>query len=98
MTAVPAGEPLYVPPVRGVDADEEAPFALQATSLERTRAAIALALTGLLIATVLLAFFWLDGSSWKNAKELLQIVVPVEVSLLGSALGFYFGSQTQSPG
>ena|SRR5258705_7786631 len=31
--------------------------------------------------------------NWTNMKELLQILLPAETALLGSAVGFYFGSQ-----
>jgi len=92
-----AAESLYVPPVPGSGLSDDPPYGVEGVTLERTRAVIALALTALLILTVLLAFFWLNGPSWQNAKELLQTVVPVEVGLLGSAIGFYFGSQVQAP-
>jgi cation transporter-like permease len=29
---------------------------------------------------------------WAEVKELLQVILPAETGLLGSALGFYFGS------
>lgn len=30
---------------------------------------------------------------WSTMKELLQIVLPAETGVLGSAVGFYFGSK-----
>ncbi|SRR5258708_6229469 len=33
------------------------------------------------------------GPSWANTKELIQLLLPAETALLGSAVGFYFGSQ-----
>ena len=36
------------------------------------------------------------GSAWTNAKELMQLVLPAETALMGSAIGFYFGSQKSS--
>ncbi len=33
------------------------------------------------------------GAHWTNAKELLQLLLPAETALLGSAVGFYFGAK-----
>ena len=33
------------------------------------------------------------NSSWASAKELIQLLLPAETALMGSAIGFYFGSQ-----
>jgi hypothetical protein len=32
---------------------------------------------------------------WEETKEMLQILLPAVTGLLGSALGFYFGSQSK---
>jgi hypothetical protein len=32
---------------------------------------------------------------WEETKEMLQILLPAVTGLLGSALGFYFGTQTK---
>ncbi len=37
------------------------------------------------------------GSDWTNEKDLLQLLLPAETALLGSAVGFYFGSQVNRP-
>jgi hypothetical protein len=34
-----------------------------------------------------------DADSWGRAKELLQMVVPVETLLLGGVVGYYYGSR-----
>jgi hypothetical protein len=33
-----------------------------------------------------------DAEHWNRVKELLQIILPVLTTLLGSSLGFYFGA------
>ena len=33
------------------------------------------------------------GSDWEDAKELIQIILPTVSALLGSVVGFYFGSK-----
>ena len=33
-----------------------------------------------------------------HLKQILQILLPAETALLGSAMGFYYGSQSKSPG
>lgn len=34
-----------------------------------------------------------DQDHWKRVSDLLQIILPVLTTLLGSALGFYFGAK-----
>ena len=36
-----------------------------------------------------------DNTAWANAKEFLQIMLPAETALIGSVVGFYFGSQSR---
>jgi hypothetical protein len=43
------------------------------------------------IFSFLVIFF---GANWVSAKELIQLLLPAETALLGSALGFYFGSRS----
>jgi hypothetical protein len=43
-------------------------------------------------ATVIAAFMFVGSAAWPNVKELLQILLPAETALLGSAVGFYFGT------
>jgi hypothetical protein len=33
-----------------------------------------------------------------HLKQILQILLPAETALLGSAMGFYYGSQSKSAG
>lgn len=35
-----------------------------------------------------------DGMVWTNVKDLLQIMLPTETALIGSVVGFYFGSRS----
>jgi hypothetical protein len=55
-----------------------------------------LALTAMTIYLVTLGGAFLhvgDADSWGRAKELLQMVVPVETLLLGGVVGYYYGSR-----
>jgi len=55
---------------------------------------------GIFAVTIILSFcaaIW-RGSDWPNVKDLLQLLLPAETALLGSAVGFYFGSQVNTPG
>ena len=54
---------------------------------------IAVFLLVIFAATLIYAAVAAFTTHWPEAKDLLLIVLPVETSLLGSALGFYFGSQ-----
>lgn len=58
---------------------------------ESTRAALALLLTALLAAILLIAL--LRADEWSDVKELLDLAVPAVTGLLGSAIGFYFGTK-----
>jgi len=61
---------------------------------ELVRAGLAFTFAGLLLLIVVLAFRSVyDDAEWKNTKELLQVLLPAVTALLGSALGFYFGSR-----
>lgn len=63
---------------------------------EFVRASIAFAFVAILFFTVILAFQNVDDdNAWVNTKELLQVLLPAETALLGSAVGFYFGSRRQ---
>lgn len=37
----------------------------------------------------------IGGEAWTNGRDFLQIALPAVTGLLGSAVGFYFGSQRQ---
>jgi hypothetical protein len=60
---------------------------------ELVRAGLAIALFLLLAVTVVWVLFLAGTSNWPNAKEALQILLPAETGLLGSAAGFYFASR-----
>jgi hypothetical protein len=55
-----------------------------------------LALFGFVIVWVALKSSGTD-EVWKRTKEMLQIVLPALTALLGSVLGFYFGTQRNNP-
>lgn len=66
---------------------------------ERVRWVLASILAGMFLLTVAAAFagaVW--DSHWANVKEWLQAVLPAETAILGSAVGFYFGTQRASDG
>ena len=47
---------------------------------------------GLLALTILLVYLGpLSGQNWAQTMQWLQVILPVETVLLGSAVGFYFG-------
>ncbi len=56
----------------------------------------------LLILGFVVVWACVESASWKEhweqTKEMLQIVLPALVGLIGSALGFYFGSTGKGPG
>jgi hypothetical protein len=53
-----------------------------------------LALSALIMVggTIWFAYAGIEHHQWLQAKDWLQIVLPGETAILGSALGFYFGS------
>jgi hypothetical protein len=60
---------------------------------EMVRAGLALSFVVLFAVVIVLGFLEVGTSSWTDAKEFLQILVPVLGALLGSATGFYFGTR-----
>jgi len=50
---------------------------------------------GIFALTVIASFIVVifRGSEWQNTKDLIQVLLPAETALMGSAVGFYFGSQ-----
>ena len=60
---------------------------------EVVRAALTFALAAILILTIVLAFSKVGGEDWGNTKELLQVLLPLEATLLSGAVGFYFGTR-----
>lgn len=49
---------------------------------------------GLTVVVCLLAAIWAGANQWAAVKDLLQILLPAETGLLGSAAGFYFGTRS----
>lgn len=38
-----------------------------------------------------------SAATWSTLKEVLSVLLPAETGLLGSVLGFYFGSKANAP-
>ncbi len=65
---------------------------------ESVRAWIALmllAIFGLTVIAALLAVIFSDAES-QVVKDLLEVLLPAETALLGSAVGFYFGAESRN--
>lgn len=61
---------------------------------ELVRAGLAIAFFLLLALTVVWAFFQVGSTTaWTNAKEALQILLPVETALVGASTAFYYRSR-----
>jgi hypothetical protein len=60
---------------------------------ELVRSGLALLLAVLLGLTIIWSFLSVGEGKWADTKELLQLLLPAETALLGSAVGFYFGSR-----
>lgn len=103
--ATPAQEPKTSPPSVG---KSKAPAArphrfvlkpverklfFERAGVEAVRAAIALLALGLVITTVVMGYDGAQGPHWESTKDWLAAVLPAETGILGSALGFYFGSR-----
>jgi len=59
---------------------------------ETVRAGLAVLL--LILVAVVVIFALIRASTWEDTKELLDIVLPALTGLLGSAVGFYFGTRS----
>jgi hypothetical protein len=57
------------------------------------RSLLALAALALVFTTVIMGYQGTAGKRWTAAKDWLVTVLPAETAILGSALGFYFGSR-----
>jgi hypothetical protein len=60
---------------------------------EFVRALLALIFAAMLAGTGAWAFIEIHSPDWANVKSLLDTLVPAESALLGSAVGFYFGTK-----
>jgi hypothetical protein len=65
------------------------------TSQERARFGLAWTFVLIFAATILGATTTIlfVPDAWAQEKELLQLLLPAETALLGSAVGFYFGTK-----
>ncbi|MCC6158620.1 MAG: hypothetical protein IT350_11265 [Deltaproteobacteria bacterium] len=59
---------------------------------DKGRSFITKALLLLLFLTVAMAGASVCCGCWPTMKELLEVLLPVETALLGSAVGYYFGT------
>ena len=59
------------------------------------RASLAFVFVGLLAAILVWGFMRSDDSrkAWSQTKEFLDLILPAVTALLGSAVGFYFGTR-----
>lgn len=60
---------------------------------ELVRSGLAIALVLLLMLVIVLSFAKVGTDGWADTKSFLEIIVPALIALLGSAMGFYFGSR-----
>jgi hypothetical protein len=60
---------------------------------EFIRAGLALIFVVMLCATGAWAFIEIHSKDWDHVKALLDTLIPAETALLGSAVGFYFGTK-----
>ncbi len=73
--------------------DPRVRLAVQEGAREFVRLLISGALVAILIAVVLLSFN--EVTNWTETKDLLQILLPAITALLGSTIGFYFGTRRE---
>jgi hypothetical protein len=84
--------------------DEGAHPELETYNPEKRRDYVRLVVTVGLLAILGFVVVWscVESASWKDhwdqTKEMLQIILPALLGLIGSALGFYFGSSGKGPG
>ena len=73
--------------------EESRPYRFWSTDVVRASLAFLFAL--FLLIVILLGFRNAGGSQevWAQTKELLELLLPAITALLGSAVGFYFGTQ-----
>jgi hypothetical protein len=60
---------------------------------ERARMLLACVFAAAFLGTLGGSFFGAVSPHWGSVKDWLQVVLPAETGLFGTALGFYFGSR-----
>lgn len=60
---------------------------------ELVRAGLAMIFALMLAGTGAWAFILVGSKNWEHVKSLLDVLIPAETALLGSAVGFYFGTK-----
>lgn len=78
-----------------VDPPDPRRRSIQLTPDDTARLILAFTFVALFALTIFFACIAViaDGSAWSKARELLQVILPAETALLGSAVGFYFGAR-----
>lgn len=72
---------------------EEASKGRRFISDEIVRGFLAVFFTLIFLLTIVLSFLHLSTKDWGQTKEWLQVLLPAETALIGSATGFYFGAR-----
>jgi hypothetical protein len=86
---MPSPSPFVEGPFKSREFDPE-----PARETIRGRITLVSACTFFLVIAFYLSASWLAApQSWPQIKEAMQAILPAVTSVLGTALGFYFGSQ-----
>jgi hypothetical protein len=99
-----AGDDGNEEPSLDLTVDEGARPELENYNPEKRRDYVRLVITVGLLGILAFVVVWacVESASWKDhweqTKEMLQIILPALLGLIGSALGFYFGSSGKSGG
>src|SRR5260370_25250302 len=69
----------------------------QAKKQDWDRTITNIAFLAVFIITIIAAFYvaiWQSNTAWANTKDLIQLILPIETALIGSVVGYYFGTKT----
>ncbi|MBF6560915.1 MAG: hypothetical protein IVW56_11525 [Candidatus Binataceae bacterium] len=84
---IASGEPIETVTARSKQEEHFIRFAR-----EFARGTLAFVLAGIFAYTVYIAFSNVgDPKKWENTKQLLDVLIPTESALLGTAVAFFFG-------